>query len=365
MVIEAEEPREVQLLKQQQAEAAEAEAIMNKRAVGPLSISADIVALEMDKLVAEGRITPADKSLVVWFFTDARSKKESLAQAAQHIRYDATTLSRLFRGQYEGNLAKVLKAIKGYRQLCGERERLSRAEFVETSIWEQIRQTCDFALLRRRPVRIVGVSQIGKTAALLEYQRRSDFLVRYARIPSAPTFRNIVETIAEACGISTETHAKLSVLRARILKSLDANSLLIVDELHELAITASRQVALNAVEWFREIYDQRRCGLVLCGTRSMEDDLFSGACKGWLDQLDQRCVRVTNLPLRLSEEDITLTAKAYGLPEPGPEVLDGLKLLRMGRLTLALQLATDVAARRGVDPSWPLFASALSTIRGV
>lgn len=328
----------------------------------PIPLSADAVAKEMDKLIADGRLSATEKGLVLWLVADAKEKGESMSEIAQHIRFSPTTISRFLRGQYEGSLSKVISAIRGYKNIISERSRMSNAEYIETSVWTEIRATCDFAVIRHRPCRIVGVSQIGKTAALKEYQRRSEYLVRYARLPAAAKFRTVVEIIAEACGISAS--ASTDHLRRRVANALDANSLLIIDELHELAISSSKRVALDCIEWFREIYDTRGCGMILCGTRAMEEDLFSGPQAGWLNQLDQRCARITNLPTRLTDDDIALIAKTYNLPAPDDDLLLALRGLSMSRLTLSLQLATELSARRAVPLTWNLVKSAINSIRG-
>lgn len=328
----------------------------------PIPLSADAVAREMDKLIADGRLSATEKGLVLWLVSDAKEKGESLSEIGQHIRFSPTTISRFLRGQYEGNLSKVISAIRSYKNIIAERSRMSSAEFIETSIWTEIRSTCDFAVIRHRPCRIVGVSQIGKTAALKEYQRRSEYLVRYARLPAAAKFRTVVEIIAEACGISAS--ASTDHLRRRVANALDSNSLLIIDELHELAISSSRRIALDCIEWFREIYDTRGCGMILCGTRAMEEDLFAGPQAGWLNQLDQRCARITHLPNRLTDEDISLIARTYALPAPEDDLLLALRGLSMSRLTLSLQLATEFAARRSIPITWDLVRSAINSIRG-
>lgn len=354
---------------QQEIEAmkrAEEEATVNMvpaPAIGnALNLSADKVALELDKMVADGRITTGEKGLVMWFFGLCRERGYNMTEAGKLIRYTSTTVSRLFRGSYEGNVQKVISAIRSFKQLEAERSRMMSDEFIETSVWHKIRQTCDLAILRHRPVRIVGPSQIGKTRALTEYQRRSEYLVRYCRIPAAPRFRSVVETVAEACAVSTSSD--LTTMRKKVLKSLDQNTLLIVDELHELAISAGKRTAMDSVEWLRELYDRRDCGLVVCGTRTMEDDLIYGEQRGWLDQFDQRCSMVLNIPLVLPDADINLITQRAGMPAPSEIDLEMLRTLRMSRLMLSLNLTADIAERRGIDKTWDLFRSALATVRG-
>ncbi len=327
-----------------------------------ISQSADTVAVGFEKLVDEGRITANDKGLILWFFGHCKDRHLNLSEAGKEIHYNAATVSRLFRGNYEGSLDNVIKAIRTYKQLVDERAKMSSDEFVETSIWKSVRATCELALLRHAPARIIGVSQIGKTHSLLEYKRRSEYLVRYVRIPAAPSFKLCVEEIAAACGVTT--CCRVDDLRKRTAQALDHNTLLIIDELHELAISSGHTVAMRVMEWIRQLYDVSGCGIVVCGTKVMEEDLMNGPDMGWLDQFNQRCIKILALPNRLPDADIVLTAKAHGFPPPPEAYLCGLREMRMNRLTVALNLASDVAAKRGVERSWELFASVLKSTFG-
>jgi hypothetical protein len=85
--------------------------------------------------------------------------------------------------------------------------------------------------------------------------------------------------------------------------------------------------------------------MVLCGTRSLEDDLINDArMKGWLVQIDQRCQRVMNLPNRIPHEDIELAAKAYGIGGSTACVEGILSNIRMNRLTSCLALTASWCA---------------------
>ena len=328
----------------------------------PIAISADTIALALNRYIDSHRMTGAEKSLILWFFTHVKDKGLSMSEAAEAIRYTPSTLSRLFAGKYEGSLENVVEAIRNYKQIMGERYQMTHAEFIETSIWDSIRSLCDLALVRQVPVRVVGVSQIGKTRALQEYQRRSQFRVLYCRMPAVPSVRNVVETLATVCKVNAT--AKTDRLVERITKALDENTLLIIDELHELAMCSQVVTATRCVETIRRIHDMSHCGLVLCGTKVMEDELINGAKRGWMDQLAQRCCRVLNLPDRLPEKDIMLTINTYGMPKPDQNIAQTLRTLRMNHLCLCLNMTIDTARRKGIEPDWPLFCRVLATLRG-
>ena len=192
-------------------------------------------------------------------------------------------------------------------------------------------------------VRLVGPSQIGKTYCLKEYMRRSNKQVCYVRIPAAPTMKLAVTAFAEAVGVGASL--RVEEARQRVAKAVGKNTLLVIDELHELVMSAGKGTAMKVVEWIREIWDNSGCGMVLCGTRSLEDDLINDArMKGWLVQLDQRCQRVVNLPTRLPAEDIAAAAKAYGISGPTDCVESLLSTIRMNRLTSCLALTASWCA---------------------
>ncbi len=324
--------------------------------------SADKVAQALNKLVDAGEITEQDKGLVLWFHKHCKDMGFSLAEAGRTIRYNSATVSRLFNGNYEGSLTNVIKQIKSYKHLTDERAMMAQDEFVETSIWNTVRLTCLLAFRRHAPVRIIGVSQIGKTSALLEYKRRSEWRCIYVRIPAAPSFRTVVEAVSEAVGVTI--HNNVDALRKRVISALDENTLLIIDELHELAISSSTAVAMKSMEWIREIYDRTKCGLVVCGTRTMEDDLLRGKIAGWLDQFNQRCIKVTELPVRLPDSDFDKTFKAYGFPVPDGDTLAVIRNMRMNRLTTSLKMASDLASEKGLEKTLELFVKTVHTAFG-
>lgn len=333
------------------------------KADAPMSRSSDQVARTMQIYVEDDRCTQEEHGLLLWLFLHGKKRALSYDGIGKLINYSGATVSRIFAGKYEGNMSAVIDAVRGYQHLNSEREKMQNDSFIETSIWESIRSVCDLALLRNAPVRIVGLSQIGKTRALKEYKRRAKFNCFYCRIPAAPTFRLVLETIAQACGINTALRNE--ELRRRIPGALNRQTILIIDELHELALSASKGTAMKAMEYIREIFDVSGCGLVVCGTRSMEDDLIHEAgLRGWLDQFDQRCIRKLKLPLRLPPRDIALAAEAYGFPEPDGSCASLLDGIRMNRLCTCLNMAAAVAAKKGLERNWDLFKTTYKKVFG-
>ena len=62
---------------------------------GLVSLSADSVATELDRLADEGVITAADKALMMWLFGEIKRRSLSYADAGKLIGYDPSTVSRM------------------------------------------------------------------------------------------------------------------------------------------------------------------------------------------------------------------------------------------------------------------------------
>ena len=302
--------------------------------------SADQVRQSMQAYVDDGRIAAEGLESLVRLFNYGKAKGLSFDQVGKLVDYSGATISRLFAGKYEGAMAAVVAKVSGYLELEAERQKMTSDVFIETSTWKKVQAACDLAIKRNAIVRIVGPSQVGKTYSLKEYMRRAKFQVCYLRIPAAPTFKLIVEAVCDAVGISSSL--RVDEARPRVAKAVGPNTLLIIDELHELIMSAGKSTAMKCMEWIREIWDNSGCGMALCGTSALEDDLINDPkMKGWLGQLDQRCIRVLKLPNALPMEDIELAAAAYGITGPTKPVENILRTIRMNRLTTTLTMTAS------------------------
>ena len=302
--------------------------------------SADQVRAAMKAYVIDGRITDEGLESLVKLFNLGKSRGWSFDQVGKAVDYSGATVSRLFAGKYEGAMRAVIEKVDAYLELEAERQKMTSDVFIETSTWRKVQAACDLAIKRNAIVRIVGPSQVGKTYSLKEYMRRAKFQVCYLRVPAAPTFKLIVEAVCDAVGISSSL--RVDEARPRVAKAVGPNTLLIIDELHELIMSAGKGTAMKCMEWIREIWDNSGCGMALCGTSALEDDLINDPkMKGWLGQLDQRCIRVLKLPNALPMEDIELAASAYGISGSMKPVENILRTIRMNRLTTILTMTAS------------------------
>ena len=316
---------------------------LNLTAANPdqeMNRSADRVRVAMRAYVDAGTIDENGLESLVRLFGHGKARNLSFDAVGKLIDYSGSTMSRIFAGKYTGAMDDVIAKVDGFLALEAERQKMTGTRFIETSIWEKVKAVCDLAISHNALTRVVGPSQIGKTAALKEYVRRAKFQACYVRIPAAPTFKTVVDAFCRAVGVTSQLRVEES--RARVSEAIGRNTLLVVDELHEVVLSAGKTTALKCMEWIREIWDMSGCGMVLCGTTALEDDLINDSkMRGWLGQLDQRCIRVLKLPSQLPMADVVKSAEAYGIGGSTAKVENLLRGIRMNRLTTVLAMTVS------------------------
>lgn len=297
------------------------------------------------------------------FLAEAKRRKLADRQTADSLGMSYTTVSRLRSGTYEGSLDAVADRAALALRLWKEREAAVGIPFLETALARRVFAACDFALTRQTPVILTGLSQMGKTTALEAYASRSDAVVRVLRMPAATTLQGFCEELTRALNLPKTRN--LAERRERILGALNARTLLIIDELHELVLSATRLQTRKVCEFLRECWDRTHCGLVLCGTDSLQRDLLEGPDAGLLDQIVQRAIAV-KLPRRLSEADIRAVAEAAGMVgEPEADLMRLLKsTMRMNRLCLLCAMTVEAARKRSQEPTWALWLQTKTALLG-
>jgi len=116
------------------------------------------------------------------------------------------------------------------------------------------------------------------------------------------------------------------------------------------------------MEWIRELHDTSGCGLVVCGTHALEQDLIQGELKGWLEQFVERCIRRLVLPEKMPDEDINLVAKSFGLQPPEGEAAALILKMRINRYVKLLALAGNLARKRQQSICWDHFTQAYAAV---
>lgn len=295
------------------------------------------------------------RSLIRWLHSHAAETNLSLKQVAERIRYDDSTLSRVFRGVYTGNLGDVCAAIARMKDLVEKRATIKRAPFVTTSVSRKIFRVCETAHTYQKVAFIYGESHIGKTTALEEYARTHNHgETVYTRMPTGGNLGHFIREIAKSLRISREL--KEWQLRERIKGAFDDRMLFIVDQAHECFRTQFPTRATLALLFIMEIFDQAKCGVVIAGTKTLRDEFETGKASGILKQLSMRSIASLQLPDRPTRSNMAEFAAFYDLPPAEGEYLElqdsVLNTEALGKWCTILQAASRVAAKQNQKLTW-------------
>lgn len=237
-----------------------------------------------------------------------------LVQPGTDKTYSGDSVYQAFTGRRDqGSLDRFCQAVEVLRRRIDETA--SRAStFIETSLTRDIWRLCQKALRRQKLTFVFGPSQVGKTTALAEYaQRHNHGETVFVRMPTRGSVTELMKELAVRLGISVQ--CKAVDLRRRIMESFDERTLLIVDECHQALSSRYGDRSLASLEFLREIWDRRRCGLVLCGTDIFRDGLRTHPV---LKQLWLRGYRPLQLPAKPTQGQLAEFARSFGL-EPAQD----------------------------------------------
>lgn len=332
--------------------------------------SAPLVSLSADKVARATKHMPQEEGDAIrWYFAFTRIEGLTNEQAAARIELHQSNLNRLFNGKYSGDVSKYVEAIQAIRRRTEAERKVASTEFVETSIARKIFQVCDFALSTNTVANIYGDGQVGKTFALEEFARRRNHgTTRYFRFPGGGGgVQLMMREIATACGNSRTPN--FETLRRGILDVLGPDNLLIADEVHQAFQSYQKYARFSCIEVLREIHDRTKCGLIICATNVLRDEIEKGKFKQMLKQIHRRGVVELQLPAVLPVADVHKLAASYGLPAPTGEaaelVTDIIKKHGPGKFCIFLKSARRLAENRGAALAWKHFVSAHDILKNL
>jgi DNA transposition AAA+ family ATPase len=302
---------------------------------------------------------------------------------SRRVDYNENTIWKIFQGKYrspDGNTLldvpkPLIKGIRDFLKLERERYGGGKTEFVETPTSKRIFTICDLARESQTPAFVWGHSHCGKTWAGRNYVAQNNHgRSVYCRVPSASGLGGLVRAIATSVGVSDKGNT--ANLTGYIKKAVTSDMLLFLDEVHQLAYTYRKASFFAALEVIREIYDETQCGMVLCGTSLMMDQI-RGARHAELEQLFNRGTHRLNLMSAPTVADLTAILKHWGLEVPDKklvltvvdktehdeevkdapyEVLRQLATtVRLKAITERLRYARKIAKKAKADLNWTHF----------
>lgn len=295
-----------------------------------------------------------------WLVEHLDSTKITQAQLARRLGYSTSSIvSKFIKSKYDPDPGRLLAAIADYREQFEARQSFGGVEFVETVTTRRIVQACAHARATQSVAMIFGDGQVGKTTTLEHFvTEAATSKVRLYRMTTAPSLFSMLDTMLEQWGIDTAS-LDFNTLRRTVVGLFGPDSLLIVDEVSLVFNTAPRKDAIRCIEFLRELHDRSGCGLVLCSTNVLRDQVAEGAFAKILSQTSRRGTVKLSLKTKAPPADVRAIVAAYGLPAlvkgtDEAEVVDEIvSTSGVGVLFKALNNGRALAANAGAAFDWP------------
>lgn len=289
------------------------------------------------------------RSAIRRFHAYYTEKDLSLAEASELLELSPTSgsLSLVFHGRYGAKLDGIIARINRF---FGDLSAPSRKlDFIETKLTQRIWQVCDVALEFQKIGFIYGDQQIGKSEALKAYQRAHNHgSTSYVEVPTGGALLDFLTVLAERLRISP--FQRIAVLRRRIINAFDKRMLLIVDEAHRTVDDMAGARSVRTIEFIRELFNEKQCGVVICATNVLRDAMDSGPLEKILRQARRRRLAAVQLPSTPTQEDLNIFAAAYGLPPSSGEARKletrMIEHEALGMWLTLLRMAAKVAAQQ-------------------
>ena len=320
---------------------------------------ADKVREGLRTLVAAGSLSEDDAELVYWFYSYGQDNRFTYKQLGEAIGMSQTVAYHIVKSDYQASYRNIIPEIAKLKKHVEADAKRKAIGFVESKTAQEIFRACESALYDHMPTFIYGASQIGKTTALLEFQRTHNHgTTRYIRMGSKWSKARFVEELAIICKCYSRS-ARISALERRIVGSLSERNLLIIDEFHLALFATSESNSREIMEFIRELFDRTGCAPVFSGTPVAAQEFEAGRYAKMFDQLRRRGLVKVVLPDVPPVKDINTFARSFDLPLPSGTVLAGIKdMLRtngLGKFVKYLQKSYALAKAAGKPLDWETF----------
>jgi len=322
--------------------------------------------------IIEATYSESEREVLAFWFDLAKDRNWGLSELAKQTGASTTTLTRLFRGIYEGSAAAQIEKLALAK--ANWSEVIGNPDFIRTSLSRKMFEVFDKTRALKNVTIMWGPMGIGKTTVIKEYARIHNHGKTFAvRCPGhGCTTYQFVTHVAKAMRVSTSRET-ITTMREKIAHMLAKGTrLLIIDELHEIFRTCNADTIVRICEWLREVQETSDCGLALTGTELLHKEFFKGVHKDVLAQLVDRGTVQIPLGAKPTKGDVLGFMKHYGLAYPDdtdPDALaiveDIIKASGLRKLTLHLRDGAAYANKRQEAYTWDHFTAAFTAIQSL
>jgi DNA transposition AAA+ family ATPase len=245
--------------------------------------------------------------------TDAISRIKALleqsivtqAQIAKEVGVSPSTINQLLNGNYKADPAPMLQKLANWLTARDQRADAPRDPgFVMTETAKQIIADMNYALATESIVIIHGISGVGKTTALREFQRQNNNVWVITTSPSRSTMTECMYELAMELGMENAPRLRGPLARALRRRLLNTKGLIVVDEADHLD--------RPTLEELRILVEEVGIGMVLVGNSRVYTQLTGGQRSEDFARLYSRVAKKRALT-KAKKADVMAVASAWNI----------------------------------------------------
>lgn len=313
---------------------------------------------EVEKKLIDRNVAPELIEDVLWLVDHAHSQRlANFAEIAKKTGFSTATVSKVFRGKYDADLASFCSQVRHFRAVWTERQTYGVVPYVaELSVVKRISAFCKMIRKNGEIGILWGKNQSGKSSAL-KYVAQTELMTAYAKLPAGGATKPSMKAIARARG-GISLRKSHEEMRDLLLTRFNHLWLLLIDEFHQTV--RGRTMKTVTIDRIREFNDDCGTPTVLCGTDIVPEMMEDERYKDYLGQISNRGVFRLQIPVAPEPSDIALLAKAYGFE--GEPTGEAAKIVRqianengIGKLGKYFKNARSLAIGAHAGLSWKHF----------
>lgn len=250
------------------------------------------------------------------------------AQIAKEIGVSGSTVNQLLNGNYKADPTSMIQKLANWLTARDQRADAPRDPgFVMTETAKQIMADMGYALTTQSIVIIHGISGVGKTTALREFQRNNNNVWVITTSPSRATMTECLYELAMELGMENAPRLRGPLARALRRRLRNTKGLIVVDE--------ADHVDRPTLEELRILAEEVEVGLVLVGNSRVYTQLTGGPRSEDFARLFSR-IAMKRALTKAKKADVLAFASAWNIT--GAAELD--LLLRISERPGALRLVS-------------------------
>ena len=227
------------------------------------------------------------------------------AQIAKEISVSPSTVNQLLNGNYKADPAPMLQKLANWLTARDQRADAPRDPgFVMTETAKQIIADMNYALATESIVIIHGISGVGKTTALREFQRTNNNVWVITTSPSRSTMTECMYELAMELGMENAPRLRGPLARALRRRLLNTKGLIVVDEADHLD--------RPTLEELRILVEEVGIGMVLVGNSRVYTQLTGGQRSEDFARLYSRVAKKRALT-KAKRADVMAVASAWNI----------------------------------------------------